>query len=74
MRADAEATKLQGQKASNIIVSTSAYYVIRYVREPLSVYQLNGMRALFLYDLEQFDIEDQHGVRRNPALTARTVG
>jgi len=26
MRADAEATKLQGQKASDIIVSRSAYY------------------------------------------------
>jgi len=32
MRADAEATKLQGQKANDIIVSRS-------------VYQLNGMRA-----------------------------
>jgi len=47
MRADAEATKLPGQKASDIIVSTSAYYVIRYVRKALSVYQLNGMRAHF---------------------------
>ena len=34
-----------GQKASDIIVSRSAYYIIRYVRKSLSICQLNGMRA-----------------------------